>query len=123
MPTNQRHKSNRRKRGEQGKSRPNQESSREEDYLGTMRNEVSGYLSRGASQVRDMTRDHEGTAVLVAFGAGVGLGLLIGSALAGAFESRPQRWTDRIAAEGLGRRMLDRIETMIPAALAERIGR
>jgi hypothetical protein len=96
---------------------------REESYMGTMRNEVSGYLSRGASQVRELTHDREGATVLIAFGAGVGLGLLIGGALAGAFESRPQRWTDRIAAEGIGRRMLDRIESILPEALAERVSR
>lgn len=79
------------------------------------------YMSRGASQVREMTRDHEGTAVLVALAAGFGIGLLIGAALAPSHE--PRRWGDRLAAEGLGRRLLERVESMIPDALAERLGR
>ena len=49
--------------------------------MGAMTRRDSGYVSQGASQVREMTRDHEGTAVLVALAAGFGVGLLIGAAL------------------------------------------
>ena len=65
-----------------------------------MRDEVSGYLSRGASQVREMTRNQEGTAVLVAFGAGLGVGFLIGRRAGGSFGNSPRSWSDRMAAEG-----------------------
>lgn len=90
--------------------------------MGRMRDEVSDYLSHGTSQIRNLTRDHEGTTVLVAMAAGFGVGLLIGK-LASSYESRPRSWTDRIAAEGLGRRLLDRVESMIPEVLTERFGR
>jgi hypothetical protein len=73
-------------------------------------------MARGVSQVRDLTRDHEGAAVLVALVTGFGVGLLIGAALASA-PSRPQSWRDRLAAEGLGRRVLERMETIMPGAL------
>lgn len=90
--------------------------------MSDMREEMSDYMSRGASQVREMTRDHEGTAVMVALAAGFGIGLLIGGAIA-ASHTRPQRWTDRIAAEGMGRRLMERLEHMMPEALTERFGR
>jgi hypothetical protein len=86
-----------------------------------MREEISEYVSRGASQVREMTRDHEGTTVLVALAAGFGVGLLIGAAIAPSH--RQPSWSDRLAAEGVGRRLLARVESMIPEALAERLGR
>jgi hypothetical protein len=89
--------------------------------MGAMMEDVSGFVSRGASQFGELTRDREGTAVLIALAAGFGIGFLIGSALAP--EPKPQRWSDRLAAEGIGRRLLERVESMIPEALAERLGR
>jgi len=81
--------------------------------------EEEGYLAQGASQFREMTRDHEGTAVIVALAAGFGIGIAIGCALA--TPQRPQTWRERLNTEGIGRHMLDRIEGMIPDALAEYI--
>ena len=80
--------------------------------------EAGDYLSQGASQVRDLTRDHEGTAVVIALAAGLGIGLTIGSALA-MQHRRPKSWRESISAERVGRKMLDRLEGMIPDALAE----
>jgi hypothetical protein len=91
-------------------------------YANEMSDEVSGYVTRGASQVREMTRDHEGTAVLVALAAGFGVGLLLGAAMASS-HSRPPTWRERIAAEGLGRRLLQRVESMMPDALSEFVHR
>jgi hypothetical protein len=102
---------------------PSTKASDERGTMGHMRDEISDYMSRGTSQIRDLTRDHEGTTVLVAMAAGFGVGLLIGGMLASSYESRPRSWTDRIAAEGLGRRLLDRVESMIPEVLTERFGR
>jgi hypothetical protein len=87
-----------------------------------MGEQMSGYLERGNEQIRELTRDHEGTAVLVALATGFGVGLVIGAALASS-QSRPQTLRDRIAAEGLGRRMLERMESMLPDALTELIRR
>jgi hypothetical protein len=81
--------------------------------------EVAGYLEQGASQFREMTRDHQGTAVMVALAAGLGIGLAVGRALA--TPSRPRTWRERLNAEGIGRHMLDRLEGMIPDALADYI--
>jgi hypothetical protein len=56
--------------------------------------------------------------VLVALAAGFGVGLVIGCAIASS-QSQPKTWHDRIAAEGLGRRLLERIEGMMPDALTD----
>ena len=117
MAANQRQKSNRRKSPAQSArqtSRPTASGAKR--MADEMSEQASGYLSRGASQVREMTEDREGTAVLVALTAGFGVGLLIGAALASS-HSRPQTWRDRIAAEGLGRRLLERVEGIMPDAL------
>jgi len=84
--------------------------------------EASKYWERGTSQVRELTRDHEGRAVVFALAAGFGAGILLGVAMA----PTPKRRTclrDRLTAEGLGRRIMDSIEGLIPEALAGRIGR
>jgi len=83
-----------------------------------MAEEASDYVAQGASQVQECVRDYSGTAVVVSLVAGFGIGLAIGKALSGA-HSEPQTWRDRIAAEGLGRRLMDSIESIIPDALAE----
>ena len=57
----------------------------------------------------------------LAFGIGVGVGLLIGIALL-APPSRPRSWHDRLVAEGLGRRLLERAERLLPETLSERLG-
>jgi hypothetical protein len=86
--------------------------------MGAVAEHASDYLARGASQVREMTRNREGTAVAVALAAGLGVGLVIGAALVRSH--REQRgWRDRVTAEGFGRRLMDRIEGLIPDALAE----
>jgi len=98
------------------------ESHDEYGNVGAIAEQASDYLAKGASQVREMTRDREGTAVVVALAAGLGLGLMIGASLARSH--REQRtWRDRITAEGFGRRLMDRIESMIPDALTEHFTR
>jgi hypothetical protein len=92
------------------------------ERVGEMRDEVAEYYSQGTERFSDMTRGHEGQAVLIALAAGFGVGLVIGCSLATA-SRRPQTWTERVMAEGLGRRIMDRVERMMPEALAEHLGR
>jgi hypothetical protein len=117
MAANQKHKTS----GRKSQARPNRETAAAGSQAGRLTDEmghqISDYVSRGRAQVREMTRDHEGTAVLVALAAGFGVGLLIGAAL-GSAQSQPQSWRDRIAAEGLGRRLLEGVEGIVPDALA-----
>jgi hypothetical protein len=82
---------------------------------------ASGYLARGAWQVGEMARGHEGSAVVLALVAGFGCGVLIGGTLAATYRQR-ESWGDRWMAEGIGRRLLDRIEAMIPATISEHLG-
>jgi len=122
--SNQRNKTDGRKHGGQsgGQSKRGGRSGGESAQgaagtMGHMTEEASRYMSRGASQVRELTRDHEGTAVLIGLAAGFGIGVLIGTALAPRHESRS--WKDRMMAEGIGRRMLERIEGMMPETISD----
>jgi hypothetical protein len=121
MPTNtnKRRHNGRHKGGQQTATQ--QSESREGNTLGEMRQQASRYLEQGNEQFREMTRDHEGTAVLVALAAGFGVGVLIGCAMAPS--PRRHSWTDRIAAEGLGRKIMQRFEGMIPEMIGERLHR
>lgn len=84
--------------------------------------EPQSYLDRGNQQFREMVADHEGQAVFVALAAGFGIGLAIGYGLGGSSD-RPDRWTDRIAAEGLGRRLLERVDSLLPEAITSRFAK
>lgn len=90
--------------------------------LTEMRDEMSGYLSQGAEQLRHMTRDREGATMLVALAAGFGVGLAIGCSLASSHR-QPKSWRDRRMVDGLGRKIMARVESMIPEAVAEHFNR
>lgn len=83
--------------------------------------EGEGMITRGLGQVDDMVLDHEGRAILTALAAGFGIGYVLGCMLAGS-ESRPKNWSDRIAAEGLGRRVMEGLDRMLPEAISSRLG-
>ncbi len=119
MAANQRQKpSGQKKPSQKARQTARQTASGARRFANEMGEQASGYLDRGVSQVRELTHDREGTAVLVALTAGFGIGLAIGAAL-GSSQSRPQTWRDRIAAEGLGRRLMERVEGIMPEALSD----
>jgi hypothetical protein len=93
-----------------------------QDYASDMADHASEYWSQGREQVRGMVRGREGTTVLVALAAGVGVGLLIGSSL-GRSRAEQQSCNARRTAEQFGRRLMDRLENMIPEALSEHFSR
>lgn len=99
-----------------------EESEHEHSYMGEMAEQASDYMTRGATRMREITRNREGTAVAVALAAGVGLGLVIGAGLVRG-QQEQRSWRTRAAAEGFGRRLMERIEGMIPDAVAEHFGR
>jgi hypothetical protein len=81
----------------------------------------ASYPGQIATQLRDLTYENTGAALLVALAAGVGVGLLIGVAIRP--PRNPQRkLRDRLLAEGLGRRLLARAESLLPDAVSERLG-
>ena len=81
---------------------------------------ASEYASEGAMQAQECIREHSGKSVMISLVAGFGVGLLVGRALS---KPEPRVRTYRTAAEGVGRRLIDRIEAMIPDALAEHFGK
>jgi uncharacterized protein YjbJ (UPF0337 family) len=72
-------------------------------------------------EAQEMVRQHPREAIAVAFGVGVGVGLLIALSFQSS-QSRPRGWRDRMMAEGIGRRLLERAESILPEALSERMG-
>jgi len=90
--------------------------------FGEMAEQASDYVSESAAEMQECIRERSGTAVVVSLVAGFGIGILVGRALTKSEpESRSRRY--RSAAEGVGRRLMDRIEAMIPDALAEHFGK
>jgi hypothetical protein len=110
MPTNALHK--------RQPDRPASESSYHR--VGDAGEGVAGYVSRGVEQIREITQGREGSAVLIALAAGFGLGLVLGGIMGGA-RRRPRGWRERIALEGLGQRLWERIEGIVPDVLAEHL--
>jgi len=121
---NQKHKSGN-NRNEGGSSTRRQEQGETSGAYGAvsdMAEKASDYVSYGASQTQECIREHTGASVALSLAAGFGVGLLIGRAL-GASHQEPRARRYRTTAENVGRRLMDRIEAMIPDALAEHFGK
>jgi hypothetical protein len=82
----------------------------------------SGYITQATDRVREMTLGREGRVVVAALVGGFAIGTAIGCVLAGSRQRR-QSWSDRLACEGLGRSLLDRLSNMMPESLSEKFGR
>src|SRR5262245_38005753 len=95
-----------------------QEATRDYGSLGDAANRATEYYERGEEQLRECMTGREGSAIMLSLAAGRGVGLLIGVAL-GRSHQQSQTWRDRITAEGFGKRLMERIEGLIPDALAE----
>jgi len=90
--------------------------------ISDMAERASDYVAESASQAQECIREHTGASVMLSLAAGFGIGLLIGRAL-GTSHHEPRSRRYRAAAEGVGRRLMDRIESMVPDALAEHFGK
>jgi hypothetical protein len=84
--------------------------------------QASDYWERGEGQMRRLVRDREGTAILTAVVTGIGIGLVIGAAI-GRSHRHQQTWRDRVNFEGFGRRLSERIETILPEAISDYLGK
>ncbi|QDT01107.1 hypothetical protein [Adhaeretor mobilis] len=76
------------------------------------------YLQRGVSQVREMAKDNLGKTIFTALGAGFALGFILTQS---SRRSSSSSWTDRIAAEGLGRKILGQLDGVLPDAVSNRL--
>jgi hypothetical protein len=123
--TNQRNRSAGQKgssAGQSGQGKIKQAASQAGQKVTDIRHEVAGYVSQGNEQFGRMTEGHEGQAVLVALAAGFGIGFVIGCALVSGHR-QPQTWRERVMAEGIGRKFMDRMEQMLPNAITEHFAR
>lgn len=126
--SNQRNKpTNSRNQGGQQGSQAGRQTGQEESSgaygaIGDMAGQASEYVTQGAEQVQECIREHSGASVMISLAAGFGIGLLIGRAIGTPhYEPRSRRY--RAMAEGFGTRLMDRIEAMIPDAVAEHFGK
>src|SRR5262245_39936260 len=120
--SNQRDKTGGRHQATQTRPSPELDEPGNYGSIGEMAEQASEYVSQGASEVREFAREHQGGTVVVALATGFGIGLLVGRAL-GISQRQSRRGRDRYAAEGLGRRLLDRFDRLIPDAIAEHFGK
>jgi len=88
------------------------------EKAGALADQATEYWSQGQEQLGECVKGREGTAIMLAVAAGVGVGLIIGTSL-GHSRVRQQSWRERYMAEGFGRRLMERIENMIPDALSD----
>src|SRR5258708_7678664 len=107
--------------GGQTARRPENEtdqSSRSYGGVGDVANQASEYMAEQAENMQECIREHSAASVMISLAAGFGIGLLIGRAIGTPYqEPRSRRY--RAMAEGFGTRLMDRIEAMIPDAVAE----
>jgi hypothetical protein len=90
--------------------------------IGDMAGQASDYMTQGAEQVQECIREHSGASVMISLVTGFGIGLLIGRAI-GMPHEEPRSRRYRTMAESFGTRLMDRIEDMIPDAVAEHFGK
>jgi hypothetical protein len=84
--------------------------------------EGGGYVAQTTERVRSMARGREGRIVVAALASGFAIGAAIGCVIA-ASHQRKTTWADRLACEGLGRRLLDRIGSALPESITEKLHR
>ena len=120
--TNQRNRSGGQKNIAAAQNKAQEVASQAGHKMADLRDDMAGYVSQGAEQFGQMTRGHEGQATLIALAAGFGVGLVIGVSLASSHR-KPQTWGGRMLGDDFGRKFMDRVERMIPDAVAQHFGR
>lgn len=76
------------------------------------------YVQRGVDQVREMATDNLGKTIFTALGAGFAIGFVLAQT---SRSRRPSSWTDRITAEGVGRKILGQLDGVLPHAISDRL--
>ena len=83
--------------------------------------QAAGYLRHSYGEMQECISEYPLASTLAAFGVGLGVGLLIGTALGGESHSRPRHWYDLQSAEDFGRRVLDVVSNALPDSIARRM--
>lgn len=76
------------------------------------------YVQRGVDQVQEMATDNLGKTIFAALGAGFAIGIILTQS---SRHARRSSWTDRITAEGVGRKILDQLDGVLPGAISDRL--
>src|SRR5262249_54267044 len=90
--------------------------------MGGVAQQGSEHVGEGTEQVQECIRDRPVSSVMVSLVAGFGIGLLIGKAISTP-QQQPRSRRYREMAEGFGSRLMDRIEALVPDAIAEHFGK
>lgn len=109
-------------RGQAKHSNGRKAASRASNLMEDARDQITECVSQGTERFGQMTRGHEGQAAMIALAAGFGIGLVIGCSLASGGR-RSRSWTDRLTAEGIGRKFMERVESVLPEMVSERLHR
>jgi hypothetical protein len=95
----------------------------EQNYYDDGEEDDAGYMTEASDRVREMTRGREGRIVVAALASGFAIGTVIGCVIANSRQRQQPSWTDRLACEGLGRSMLDRLASVMPESISEKLHR
>lgn len=82
---------------------------------------VGDLVCRGTDQVKEMIQSEPTRSLFSACLLGMGIGLLIGRALAKPAEASSHRWFDRDAAEQFGQHLVERINKAMPDKVRDRL--
>ena len=86
-----------------------------------MGQQAESYLRHSYGEMQECVAEYPMASTLSAFGIGMGIGLLIGMALAGESRPKPRHWYELGSAEEYGRRILDTVTSALPDSIAKRI--
>jgi hypothetical protein len=95
----------------------------EQNYYDEGNEDDADYMTEAAEHVREMSRGREGRIVVAALAGGFAIGTVIGCVIASSRQRQQPSWTDRLACEGLGRSMLDRLAGVMPESISEKLYR
>ena len=80
---------------------------------------AAGMMGGAVERVEETVQQFPFSSVLTAFGIGLGLGVVLGCALAE--PQRPSHWYDNLSAERFGRSMLDSLSNVLPEKFARHV--
>ncbi len=80
--------------------------------------------NRGTTdKVSHYVSDHPDESILTAFAAGAAIGLIIGLTMGESSSSSSRSWRDRRVAEGLGNRLMESLDSLLPDSVTGAFGR